>query len=128
MGFAYLNHLPVSHPDPLCLFAASSRFMIGCDSCHSWFHGDCIGVDETQGRELEKNGQEYTCPPCTTKKQLQSEPLPEPEPELSFSECVTPSPPGEGGEEREEQQAPKVNISFRLSVMSCRIITHRYNK
>jgi hypothetical protein len=24
----------------------ASRFMVGCDTCHNWFHADCLGVSE----------------------------------------------------------------------------------
>lgn len=107
--FAHLDHLSVSFPGNCCFFIAS-RFMICCDSCQEWFHGSCVGISKTQGRKMEKRGQEYICPPCTTKKQsqLQPEPHPQPEPELSFPECLTLSPSGEEGGGNEEQQAPKV--------------------
>lgn len=79
--------------------------MICCDICQDWFHGDCVGISATQGRKMEKEGQEYVCPPCTTRKQIQLQP----EPELSFPECLTLSPPSE---EQEEQKELKVRISF----------------
>ncbi|KAI3357554.1 hypothetical protein L3Q82_015971, partial [Scortum barcoo] len=95
----------------ICQQKHNERFMICCDSCQDWFHGNCVGISQTQGRQMERKGQEYICPRCTAKKQsqLQSEPEPEPElePELSFPECLTLSPPGEEGEGREEEQALK---------------------
>lgn len=91
--------------------------MICCDSCQEWFHGSCVGISETEGRKMERRGQEYICPPCNTKKQsqLQPEPHHQPEPELSFPECLTQSPSGEEVESQKEQQALKVRIVFGIS-------------
>lgn len=44
------------------------RFMICCDRCEEWFHGDCVGITEARGRLMERNGEDYVCPDCTTKK------------------------------------------------------------
>lgn len=35
-------------------------FMIGCDSCAEWFHGDCIGVSEKAAKAIRV----WYCPPC----------------------------------------------------------------
>lgn len=69
---------------------------------------------------MEKRKQEYTCPPCTRKKQdpLLPEPEPEPEPGLSFPVCLTQSPSCEEVEGRDQQQTLKVRIAFNLSVIS----------
>ncbi|KAF5904924.1 death-inducer obliterator 1 [Clarias magur] len=42
-----------------------SMFMICCDRCHEWFHGDCVGISQARGRLLEKNGEDYICPSCS---------------------------------------------------------------
>lgn len=47
----------------VCVFLFS-RFMICCDHCEEWFHGMCVGITMAQGRQMEKNGQEYVCPKC----------------------------------------------------------------
>ncbi|KAF7664396.1 hypothetical protein LDENG_00178390 [Lucifuga dentata] len=96
----------------ICRQKHNKRFMICCDSCQEWFHGDCVGVSETEGCKMEKKSQEYICPPCTTKKlsQLQTESQPQPEPELSLPECLTISPPGGKEEEAEEQLAGKETV------------------
>ena len=40
----------------------ATRFMVGCDTCHNWFHGDCIGVSEESVADIDvwvcKNCQE----------------------------------------------------------------------
>ncbi|KAL7746752.1 JmjC domain-containing histone demethylation protein 1 [Sorochytrium milnesiophthora] len=38
----------------------ASLFYIACDGCDSWFHGECVGVDKTLARSLDK----YYCPDC----------------------------------------------------------------
>uniref|UniRef100_A0A3Q4MIG1 CXXC-type zinc finger protein 1 n=1 Tax=Neolamprologus brichardi TaxID=32507 RepID=A0A3Q4MIG1_NEOBR len=38
-------------------------FMIGCDSCTEWFHGDCIGVSEKAAKAIRV----WYCPPCRNK-------------------------------------------------------------
>lgn len=88
--------------------------MICCDSCQEWFHGDCVGISETQGRKMEKKGQEYICPPCAIRKQnqLQSESHTLPDPELSAPECMILNPSVEEGEGHEEQQSLKVKFTF----------------
>uniref|UniRef100_A0AAQ5X6Y4 CXXC-type zinc finger protein 1 n=1 Tax=Amphiprion ocellaris TaxID=80972 RepID=A0AAQ5X6Y4_AMPOC len=35
-------------------------FMIGCDSCTEWFHGDCIGVSEKAAKAIRV----WYCPSC----------------------------------------------------------------
>ncbi|KAI5095493.1 death-inducer obliterator 1-like isoform X2 [Silurus meridionalis] len=45
--------------------AAFLRFMIRCDRCHEWFHGDCVGISQSRGSLLEKNGEDYICPSCS---------------------------------------------------------------
>ncbi|XP_061114187.1 death-inducer obliterator 1-like isoform X2 [Conger conger] len=58
-------------PDTLycmCRQRHNNRFMICCDQCEEWFHGDCVGITEARGRLLEKNGEDYTCPNCTRQR------------------------------------------------------------
>ncbi|XP_049920749.1 CXXC-type zinc finger protein 1a [Epinephelus moara] len=38
-------------------------FMIGCDSCTEWFHGDCIGVSEKAAKAIRV----WYCPSCKDK-------------------------------------------------------------
>lgn len=37
-----------------------TRFMIECDVCKDWFHGNCVGVQEHQASDIEI----YHCPNC----------------------------------------------------------------
>ncbi|KAM9751599.1 uncharacterized protein ACNS7B_008417 [Menidia menidia] len=95
----------------ICHQKQNKRFMICCGSCQVWFHGDCVGINETQGRKMEGKGQ-YTCPPCTAKRQNQAqfESHPLPDPSISFSECLTLSPSHEEEERQEERQALKESV------------------
>lgn len=38
--------------------------MICCDICENWYHGSCVGITKAKGKEMEKNNEEYVCPPC----------------------------------------------------------------
>uniref|UniRef100_A0A8C8XQ37 Death-inducer obliterator 1 n=1 Tax=Panthera leo TaxID=9689 RepID=A0A8C8XQ37_PANLE len=49
----------------ICRQPHNNRFMICCDRCEEWFHGDCVGISEARGRLLERNGEDYICPHCT---------------------------------------------------------------
>ena len=52
---------------------APHRFMICCDICEEWFHGDCVGISVNQGRRMERAGKEYICPVCTERTKLEKE-------------------------------------------------------
>lgn len=45
------------------------RFMICCDSCEEWYHGDCVGISLERGRQMEKASEDYTCAKCTKTKE-----------------------------------------------------------
>ncbi|XP_074602431.1 nucleosome-remodeling factor subunit NURF301-like [Brevipalpus obovatus] len=38
----------------------SSKFMVGCDSCHNWFHIECLGLNE----ETVKKKKSWVCNDC----------------------------------------------------------------
>ncbi|KAJ8409035.1 hypothetical protein AAFF_G00240560 [Aldrovandia affinis] len=52
----------------ICQQKHNNRFMICCDRCEEWFHGDCVGITEARGRLLERNGEDYVCPNCTARR------------------------------------------------------------
>lgn len=51
-----------SGPYCLCRGPDNHRFMIACDRCEDWFHGECIGMDKWTGENLV---QKYICPNCS---------------------------------------------------------------
>lgn len=58
---------PNDDPDKLWCFCKKphgNRFMICCDTCEDWFHGDCVGISMAKGREMEKTGEEWCCRLC----------------------------------------------------------------
>ncbi|RWS25121.1 CXXC-type zinc finger protein 1-like protein [Leptotrombidium deliense] len=38
----------------ICRTSDTSRFMIGCDKCNEWYHGDCISVTEVYAKTIKK--------------------------------------------------------------------------
>lgn len=51
----------------ICRKPHGGRFMISCDVCEEWFHGDCVGISVNRGKKMEKKGEEYVCPACIEK-------------------------------------------------------------
>jgi COMPASS component SPP1 len=54
-----------SGPYCICRGPDNHRFMIACERCEDWFHGECIGMDKYTGENLV---QQYICPNCTDGK------------------------------------------------------------
>lgn len=52
-------------PYCLCRGPDDHRWMIACDVCEDWFHGECVGVDKAIGEALIVR---YVCPRCTDDK------------------------------------------------------------
>lgn len=48
----------------VCKSTDGKRFMIACDNCDEWFHGDCVGVSQS----LSKRIKAYFCPQCRADK------------------------------------------------------------
>lgn len=44
----------------ICRSSDSSRFMIACDACEEWYHGDCIKISEKEAKLIKR----YFCIRC----------------------------------------------------------------
>ncbi|XP_046372627.1 CXXC-type zinc finger protein 1-like [Haliotis rufescens] len=44
----------------ICRTSDSTRFMIACDNCEEWYHGDCIGITQSDARSIKR----YYCDKC----------------------------------------------------------------
>ncbi|KAK6618097.1 hypothetical protein RUM44_002539 [Polyplax serrata] len=55
----------------ICRKPHNNRFMICCDVCEEWFHGKCVGITKTIGKQMEQDGLEWSCPNCTKKKKVE---------------------------------------------------------
>ncbi|KAI1437030.1 hypothetical protein GGR50DRAFT_160393 [Xylaria sp. CBS 124048] len=49
-------------PYCLCRGPDDHRWMISCDVCEDWFHGECVDLDKTIGEKLVER---FVCPNCT---------------------------------------------------------------
>ncbi|KAL5013580.1 hypothetical protein ScPMuIL_007850 [Solemya velum] len=47
----------------ICRSSDCDRFMIGCDYCEEWYHGDCIGVTQDQAKSIKV----FFCSTCREK-------------------------------------------------------------
>ncbi len=52
----------------LCDKPNGNSFMIRCDQCDSWFHGECVGVTRTLAKRLNIIKYEWICPRCVDKE------------------------------------------------------------
>ncbi|KAH8662070.1 hypothetical protein BX600DRAFT_512947 [Xylariales sp. PMI_506] len=55
-----------SGPYCICRGPDDHRWMIGCDICEDWFHGECINIEKELGEKLIER---FVCPNCTDGKQ-----------------------------------------------------------
>ena len=49
----------------LCRLPKDGRFMICCDQCDEWYHGDCVGMTPDNELEMQRDNKEYIFPSCT---------------------------------------------------------------
>ncbi|KAK4469049.1 hypothetical protein MN116_007513 [Schistosoma mekongi] len=47
----------------VCRSSDAERFMIACDQCEEWYHGDCINVTPKQAEQIKT----FYCPQCRCK-------------------------------------------------------------
>lgn len=47
----------------MCRSSAVDRFMIGCDHCEEWYHGNCINVGQKEAKYIKK----FFCKECREK-------------------------------------------------------------
>ncbi|KAI0422972.1 hypothetical protein F5X98DRAFT_911 [Xylaria grammica] len=52
-------------PYCLCRGPDDHRWMISCDVCEDWFHGECVDLDKEVGEKLVER---FVCPNCTDGK------------------------------------------------------------
>lgn len=38
----------------ICRKPDSGKWMIGCDGCDDWFHGECVKIEESDGDLVDK--------------------------------------------------------------------------
>ena len=44
--------------------AGKDKFMICCDCCHEWYHGECVGISVSQEDVMSRDNETYVCPLC----------------------------------------------------------------
>ena len=49
----------------LRILSEDDCFMICCDHCDGWYHGDCMGITPDMDQEMKDDNKEYICPSCT---------------------------------------------------------------
>lgn len=53
-------------PYCICRGPDDHRWMIGCECCDEWFHGECIGLTKDVGEKLVER---FVCPNCTNEEE-----------------------------------------------------------
>jgi len=52
------------------IYVDDQKFMIQCDECGKWLHGECISLSSSQGLRMEECGEHYLCPLCNPQTRL----------------------------------------------------------
>lgn len=47
-----------AYPEPL------PRYLLSCDRCQSWHHGECVNIPLPMAQSMTKAGEEYICATC----------------------------------------------------------------
>ena len=50
----------------LCLQPDDGCFVISCDRCDEWCHGDCMGITPAVGWQIEEDSEEFVCLVCVS--------------------------------------------------------------
>ena len=48
-------------------------YMVGCDECGEWFHGECVNLSEEEESHYSQEGVSYSCPGCAAERQVNGE-------------------------------------------------------
>ncbi|XP_028409245.1 CXXC-type zinc finger protein 1-like [Dendronephthya gigantea] len=48
----------------VCRGPDDGRFMICCDACDEWYHGECVGMDESECKDHAESDVPYICTLC----------------------------------------------------------------
>ena len=72
--------------------AGEDKFMICCDCCHEWYHGECVAISPSQEAVMSRDNEKYVCPLClqSSSDQFIQWPFPDQSltnPQLLFSEA-----------------------------------------
>lgn len=90
----------------ICRQPHNNRFMICCDKCEDWFHGNCVNITKAQGKQIEDKNMKWLCPNCKTgsvpiKKDPSKKPLNQQKLTKFFSK---------NQKESTDEDAPKMNM------------------
>lgn len=78
----------------ICRKSDTKRFMIGCDNCEEWYHGDCISITAEYAKKILK----FFCLQCREKNNSlqivfkeKKQPKKKPEPKIEYRDDGPPS-------------------------------------
>lgn len=96
----------------VCRSSDGDRFMIACDRCEEWYHGDCISVTPKQAEQIKT----FYCHQCRRK---------DPSLQIEYTSSRTqrtksrrPMSPSSSGSAYADQPSPKTNKPKRFSATS----------